>query len=325
LLEATLYPGDVMFVPARFPHTTDTLSCYDDDDDGVDGVDEEDHDCSIHLTVGLDTHVWSMNYLSMRRLGLLKFGKLDVLSGTNNNNNGNGNANYNDDYENDTCVGAVNHLSKELREHLFSSVDGRLLSVNDDLEPLKLRASIIKVAADLHLLIAQVDGGTGTGAGASTLSLDECVAVVAQFQAVGQKILNVHTAMYVSAMEEEMQRMIELEQWKADENMTKQQSDRLSIFRVPIFFEQLDGFRDELRAWATEGNGRKVEGPVLHSLLDGDQIEVNLDLGVASWFPAKIVNVRADDLFDIQMFDGEVKNGIRREAMKGPHGIGIFI
>jgi ribosomal protein L16 Arg81 hydroxylase len=55
LLETTLEEGDVLFIPAAFPHTTDT-------------VDEIAKKTSIHLTFGLDSHdIWALEYLSVRR------------------------------------------------------------------------------------------------------------------------------------------------------------------------------------------------------------------------------------------------------------------
>ena len=55
LLNVVLKPGDVLFVPAGFPHTTDTVT------------DNENPETSIHLTFNLDTHVWDLDYLSLRR------------------------------------------------------------------------------------------------------------------------------------------------------------------------------------------------------------------------------------------------------------------
>ena len=40
---------------------------------------------------------------------------------------------------------------------------------------------------------------------------------------------------------------------------------------------------------------------------------------------AKIVKVRSDGLFDLQLFDGDVKEGLNRRDIKGPHGLGVFI
>jgi hypothetical protein len=68
-----------------------------------------------------------------------------------------------------------------------------------------------------------------------------------------------------------------------------------------------------LGAWAASQN-----------IVNGDQVEANLDDSV-SWSSAKVVEVRRDGLFDLQLFDGRVAKGVKRDDMKGPHGIGIFI
>ena len=40
---------------------------------------------------------------------------------------------------------------------------------------------------------------------------------------------------------------------------------------------------------------------------------------------SKVVKLRADRMFNLQLFDGMIENGICRVDIKGPHGIGIFI
>jgi hypothetical protein len=52
VLDVTLRPGDVLYVPAGWPHTTDTLDCATDDP-------------SIHLTLGVDTHVWGLDAVTV--------------------------------------------------------------------------------------------------------------------------------------------------------------------------------------------------------------------------------------------------------------------
>ncbi|KAH8069900.1 histone demethylase [Aureococcus anophagefferens] len=44
--DVVLTPGDCLYVPAGWPHTTDTLECAVDDEP------------SVHLTLGVDTHIW---------------------------------------------------------------------------------------------------------------------------------------------------------------------------------------------------------------------------------------------------------------------------
>ena len=308
-----------MFVPARFPHTTDTLDCYGEDNiisEGCDlytspkqqGIGRQ--SSSIHLTVGLDSHVWSMNYMSMRSLGLRRFGKQDILTSTNNP--------YVDDM--DPCAGKVNQLSEELREGLFSSVDDTLISAEDNISAKVLEDGVKRVAMNLLALNERVNIESSCD---NTLSLTQCVEVVEHFRGIAQKILNTHKDMYVAAVQEEDIRVSEEGEWVIGDTMTKDRSDRLSIFRVPIYFEQLDEYRDELRTWGMTG-GRLGAWAATQNIVNGDQVEANLDDSV-SWLSAKVVEARLDGLFDLQLFDGRVAKGVKRDAMKGPHGIGVFI
>jgi hypothetical protein len=366
LLECTLHPGDLLFVPARFPHTTDTLSCNCEEEKEKEPALPDKkvlfglNDSSIHLTVGLDSHVWSMNYMSMRRLGLRRFNMHDALVVLVKDNDDDGD----DEDDNAYCMGimANSKLRKELREALLSSVDSSMLSSvkkdDDDIastasttgQVLRGEEAVEKVAMDLFLLNEQINnellglGGRSERRGmdiekedcvSSSLSLAQCIVVVTQFRDIGQKILNTHRNMYMAAIAEERARTsAKGETWSATEQdkiMSKEQSDRLSIFRVPIFFEQLDDIRDELRVWADafhiDGNNRLGVWAASQSILNGDQVEVAEDVGDhgIGWSPAKVINARADGLFDLQQFDGSVKKGIRRQDMKGPHGIGVFI
>lgn len=60
LIDSVLSPGQLLYVPGGFPHTTDTLS----------GVSMSDP--SVHLTVGLDTHIWGMSYQYLRQAVLTR-------------------------------------------------------------------------------------------------------------------------------------------------------------------------------------------------------------------------------------------------------------
>lgn len=68
LIEATLGPGQMLYVPAGFPHTTDTI------------VDiPEDGGPSVHLTIGFDTLIWDLNYYGLRKVALQRAGLKDKL------------------------------------------------------------------------------------------------------------------------------------------------------------------------------------------------------------------------------------------------------
>ena len=55
LIETNLAAGQLLYIPAGFPHTTDTL-------------DQASADPSVHLTIGLDTHIWGLDYSTLREL-----------------------------------------------------------------------------------------------------------------------------------------------------------------------------------------------------------------------------------------------------------------
>jgi len=59
LVDAVLAPGHLLYVPAGFPHTTDTVNVGN-----ADGASAED---SVHLTLGLDTHVWGLDLAAARK------------------------------------------------------------------------------------------------------------------------------------------------------------------------------------------------------------------------------------------------------------------
>ncbi|CAB1099958.1 unnamed protein product [Ectocarpus sp. CCAP 1310/34] len=67
LVDIVLEPGQFLYVPAGFPHTTDTVT----------GMSEDDTDPSVHLTVGVDTHIWGLNYATLRSYSLSRSGKQD--------------------------------------------------------------------------------------------------------------------------------------------------------------------------------------------------------------------------------------------------------
>ena len=69
LVDVTLSPGNILYIPAGYPHTTDT----------VNGI-TMNSDPSVHLTVGIDTHIWDLNYAGLRKN---IFKKLNINDKTN--------------------------------------------------------------------------------------------------------------------------------------------------------------------------------------------------------------------------------------------------
>ena len=91
LIDAVLRPGSVLYIPAGWPHTTDTV--HDDDRSNANG--EATHgegagvskppavpEDSVHLTVGLDTHIWGLDYACARKGMLARAKESDGLQVT---------------------------------------------------------------------------------------------------------------------------------------------------------------------------------------------------------------------------------------------------
>lgn len=68
LLDIVLRRGDVLYVPAGFPHTTDTKTVVEDETVPAEETSKKDlfDETSVHLTMGLDTHVWALTYAHIR-------------------------------------------------------------------------------------------------------------------------------------------------------------------------------------------------------------------------------------------------------------------
>lgn len=63
LIDHVMSPGQVLYVPGGFPHTTDTIT----------GI-ASDSEPSVHLTLGVDSHIWDLSYAGLRKLALTKAG-----------------------------------------------------------------------------------------------------------------------------------------------------------------------------------------------------------------------------------------------------------
>ena len=62
----------MLFIPAGFPHTTDTLL-----EPVEDAIASEP---SVHLTVGVDTHLWSLSFAHARQIALDRAGHSPALA-----------------------------------------------------------------------------------------------------------------------------------------------------------------------------------------------------------------------------------------------------
>jgi hypothetical protein len=296
LLDVTLEPGDVLFIPAAYPHTTDTVT---------DLVEDTPENTSIHLTFNFDTHVWDLNYLSARRLALRRAGVMDSALGQ-------------EREEDSPYVGKVNVLPKDVREELLSNLPLDFLDETRD-----LAVVVDSVTAELKRISKSVDAQT-FDAVPDTIWRE----TVERLQNQGMKLLEIHRDMYLAAVEEGRERKAEeamtahlsgdaLVRARA---MTPEKMQRLSLFRVQKYFEKINEAKKSLRDWTREcSNNENSIGSALPAdweftlpLKVGDQVEA--DLGGA-FFPATVTKV-AGGRYDVKFFDGDVMNGLDRNQIK---------
>lgn len=73
MIDTVLQKGDLLYVPAGFPHTTDTSH-------SIDLTSNEGQENSVHLTMGLDTHVWGLTLAHLRWSVLQRCGKEHTIN-----------------------------------------------------------------------------------------------------------------------------------------------------------------------------------------------------------------------------------------------------
>lgn len=77
VLDTVMEPGQVLYIPAGFPHETDTIGEVEDAAEGP--AAEAAEAPSVHLTVGIDTHLWGLSYARMREVALERKGEMTTL------------------------------------------------------------------------------------------------------------------------------------------------------------------------------------------------------------------------------------------------------
>ena len=298
LIDVTLEAGDVLFIPAAFPHTTDTNS---EDEPTPENT-------SIHLTFNFDTHVWNLNYLSARRLALMRAGVADTALGQ-------------DKIEDNQYVGNVNLLPKDVRDDIFGNLP---LDFLDDTKP-NFFGELDKVVAETERIAKAVDEET-YNAVPSSLWKDS----VEKIQHQGIALFDIHRDMYLAAIEEGREREAEEakiahltgDELVAARAMTPEKMQRLSLFRVQKFFEQITETKNALVDWSIENASGSGSDSGADAIPDdwmftfpvkvGDQVEA--DLGGA-FFPATITKAGASG-YDVKFFDGDVMDGLDRSQVK---------
>lgn len=310
LMDVVLREGDVLFVPAGFPHTTDT----------VEETDDVDYDASIHLTFNIDTHVWDLDNLGVRNAALRRSGVKDILSPQ---------SFSSSNPEPNRYTGKVNQLPADLRSQLMDALPLELLDVTPNDNPVFSDP----VVNHLEKLCAMVNEETGDSATVSSESMHEALG---QIHSYGSSILDIHRDMYLAAVEEGRLRKAEADMTAHIRDttsstkvaMTPEKMKRLSLFRVRPFFEQIDAAKKELEQWCVSSNvadsgSSDPSSTALESQLDpnwqftaplniGDEVEA--DLGGA-FFAGKVAKI-VGNTYNVVFFDGDREDGLERDQIK---------
>lgn len=293
LVETTLEAGDVLFVPAGFPHTTATA------------IDEsENNDTSLHMTFNIDTHVWDLDYVSARRLALRRACVKDTALGQSLE-------------EENRYVGSINELSGPIHGDLFAEFPLGFLDIE---EPEASNTLLEEVTTELMRVAKEVDQDTFSQVNESIWR--ETVERVRQ---QGLELLDIHRDMYIEAIEEGRAREAEDAMTAhLDTNkkaMSPERMQRLSLFRVQRHYEKINKSKADLVEWSYDGKPSD-ESKSSTALPEnwaftmpvkiGDQVEA--DLGGA-FFPATVTRV-AGNSYEVQYFDGDKESGLDRSMLK---------
>ena len=331
LLETTLFPGDVLFIPAAFPHTTSTLSSSNSNSaNDQEKIDQFNKETSVHLTMGFDHHIWDLNYLSVRRYALRRAGVIDTALGRTKD-------------EENPYTGASNELPTDVGEALFAELPLGLLE-DDDQDT--VNRMVEEVTREVERISRAVDERT-----AQQVPNHVWKDTVQRVRQQGVQLWDIHRDMYLAALEEGRVREAEdamtahlegLSHSPQKRSMTPERIQRLSLFRVKRFFDQIEQAKQGLREWSWQGSSIPSSPQMSSScggaqgdsslpqvsvssstpaaapaaVKVGDQVEA--DLGGA-FFSATVTRVSADGThFDVQFFDGDRETDLTRSQIKLP-------
>jgi len=277
--------GDVLFIPAAFPHTTDTA--------------DENDETSIHLTFGIDSHIWDLDYLSVRRFALRRAGVVDTALGQNKD-------------EDNRYVGACNEVPEDVRVDLFDALPLGLLDDNEEGEAL-----LEKATAEVERISHKVDKET-----ASAVDPQVWKDATARVRQEGMELLEIHRDMFLAAVEEGRVREAEdkiTAHLDGPKKMTQERIARLSCFRVKDYFDKINDSMKRMIEWSKAGTKKGGDKAALPDdwaftlpVNVGDTVEA--DLGGA-FFPATVARVQGGK-YDVQFFDGDQEAGLERSQIK---------
>ena len=306
LLETTIYPGDILFIPAGFPHTTSTIAEAANGEDDVAHSGQHD-ETSVHLTLGIDHHIWELDYLSVIRLAYRRAGRThnplwDNIHDTSIN----------------PCVGKVNMLPLDIVYAVMAELPLGLLDSDDKL----IVDSVVRKTADI---LAAVDPGCNI----DSITIRETVDRIRQ---QGIELLEIHCDMYMSAMQEGRTRDAETAMTAhlgVDSTIAKAMSPdrirRLSLFRVKKYYDLINDSIDRLKIWSLAGvspaigDGSPIESQSTINSTTSNLISVgdNVDAELGgAFFPATVTKISEDGSYDVTFFDGDKEFGLKGDQIR---------
>lgn len=308
LLETTIYPGDILFIPAGFPHTTSTIADAANHENDVTRNDNGQHDeTSVHLTLGIDHHIWELDYLSVIRLAYRRAGRTENPLWDNIN-----------DTDNNPCVGKVNLLPLDIVKEVMAELPLGLLDSDGKFKV----DSVVRKTADI---LAAVD----LGCNIDTNIIRETVDRIRQ---QGIELLEIHGDMYMSAVQEGRTRDAETTMTAHlgfdATNATAMSPDRirrLSLFRVKKYYDLINDSIDRLKIWSLAGVSPAMggESPIeSQSTIDstasnlisvGDKVDAELG---GAFFPATVTKISEDGSYDVTFFDGDKEVGLKGDQIR---------
>ena len=313
LLDTTIYPGDVLFIPAGFPHTTSTVittttnNTEDENNDQYNFVHDRD-ETSVHLTLGIDHHIWELDYLSVIRLAYRRIGR--ILNPIWDNVN---------DASSNPFVGNINLLPHHILEKVMAELPLGLLDANGTF-------LIDSIVMDTANMIKEIDPDCEMDA--STLK-----ETVERIRQQGIELLGIHCDMYIAAIQEGRTREAEsamTAHLAADavnkaKTMSSDRIQRLSLFRVKKYYDLINESIDRLKIWSLAGDNpaiiaeSTITSPTMSDVTISKLIsvgdKVDAELGGA-FFPATVTRISDDGLYDVTFFDGDKEIGLKETQIR---------
>lgn len=337
LLETVLEPGDVLYCPAGFPHTT-TTATNSNPEEGARSTAQE---TSVHLTFNIDHHIWDMNYLYARHYALQKAGITnDPL------------------YSSNLYTGPVNRLPASIKNDLFRPLPLELLQqqqadsafASGGAQDEHLETVIEHAASELQRVSQAADPTSFAQISDPSIWKD----TILRLRQQGLELWAIHRDMYLAAMDEGRIRQEEealLAHVKSSSSsspattsssasskskvLTTERLQRLSLFRVKRYYDAINDSRQALKDWAKAGT-RQTLTTSSTTTVDSDALvagkgiglgqdwvftgpvkvgmEVEAELGGA-FFPARITRA-SGGTYDVDFFDGDRETGLQRNQIK---------